>query len=72
MKLSVFISLACILCSAEALKVLVLFPFAVKSLSILGTGVVRHLLNAGHEVILYSIRPTAVQRLYLFKTSCNI
>lgn len=34
----------------EAYKILVIFPFPTKSHAALGNGVVRHLLNAGHEV----------------------
>ncbi|KAJ8711856.1 hypothetical protein PYW08_008810 [Mythimna loreyi] len=57
MKLLVLMSLVYLLGSTEALKVLVLFPYAVKSLSILGTGAVRHLLNAGHEVTYITVYP---------------
>ncbi|KAJ8709297.1 hypothetical protein PYW07_009123 [Mythimna separata] len=57
MKLLVLISLVYLLGSTEALKVLVLYPYAVKSLSILGTGTVRHLLNAGHEVTYITVYP---------------
>ncbi|KAJ8709298.1 hypothetical protein PYW07_009124 [Mythimna separata] len=57
MKLLVLISLVYLLGSTEALKVLVVFPYPVKSLSILGTGAVRHLLNAGHEVTYITVFP---------------
>ncbi|XP_063832465.1 UDP-glucosyltransferase 2-like [Ostrinia nubilalis] len=44
--------LSALLCltACEAYKILVVFPMASKSHGILGEGVVRHLLNAGHEV----------------------
>ncbi|XP_063896948.1 UDP-glucosyltransferase 2 [Helicoverpa armigera] len=57
MKLLVLFSLFFVLCSVESLKVLVCFHMPVKSLSILGTGVVRHLLNAGHEVTYVTVYP---------------
>ncbi|CAG9793378.1 unnamed protein product [Diatraea saccharalis] len=41
---------ACANTEQSKLKVLVLFPFPSKSHSILGDGVVRHLIKAGHEV----------------------
>ncbi|KAL0868321.1 hypothetical protein ABMA27_007846 [Loxostege sticticalis] len=50
---SLFLCLLCaILCLnvCGAYKILVVFPIAGKSHGILGDGVVRHLLNAGHEV----------------------
>ncbi|XP_061727388.1 UDP-glucosyltransferase 2-like [Cydia pomonella] len=40
-----------LLASSEALRILVVFPMASKSHSILGHGVVNHLLQAGHEVV---------------------
>ncbi|XP_013189929.2 UDP-glucosyltransferase 2 [Amyelois transitella] len=46
-KLAVFL---CILCQCYAFKILVLFPLPGTSHGILGEGIVRHLLNAGHEV----------------------
>uniref|UniRef100_A0A2A4J325 Glucuronosyltransferase n=1 Tax=Heliothis virescens TaxID=7102 RepID=A0A2A4J325_HELVI len=57
MKILVLFSLFFGLCSVESLKVLVCFHMPVKSLSILGTGVVRHLLNAGHEVTYITVYP---------------
>lgn len=45
-----FIYIFAILSCIDAYKVLVSFPFPVRSLNILGEGVVRHFLNAGHEV----------------------
>ncbi|CAH1636144.1 unnamed protein product [Spodoptera littoralis] len=41
----------------DGLKVLVCYPLPVKSLSILGQGVVRHLLEAGHEVTYMTVYP---------------
>lgn len=38
--------------AVAAYKILVIFPVPTRSTSILGEGVVRHLLNTGHEVIL--------------------
>jgi hypothetical protein len=47
-----WLTLAVLACSymAEGYKILVVFPFPGKSHTILGEGVVRHLVNAGHEV----------------------
>ncbi|XP_041982834.1 UDP-glucosyltransferase 2-like [Aricia agestis] len=40
-----------LLCLSEAYRILVVFPVPSKSHSILGHGVVNHLLDAGHEVV---------------------
>ncbi|XP_053616041.1 uncharacterized protein LOC128678482 [Plodia interpunctella] len=40
----------CLLCHSYAFKILVLFPLPGTSHGILGEGIVRHLLKAGHEV----------------------
>ncbi|XP_035452792.2 UDP-glucosyltransferase 2-like [Spodoptera frugiperda] len=45
------------LCDVDGLKILVCFPLPVKSLSILGEGVVRNLLVAGHEVTYITVYP---------------
>ncbi|GBP42164.1 hypothetical protein EVAR_25789_1 [Eumeta japonica] len=37
----------------EAFKVLLMFPLPAPSHGILGNGYVEHLLNAGHEVVLF-------------------
>lgn len=44
--LALVTAVACV----DAYKILVIFPMPGKSHGILGDGVVRHLLNAGHEV----------------------
>lgn len=43
--------MACCLELSEAYKILIVFPFPSTSHGILGDGVVRHILEAGHEVI---------------------
>ncbi|CAG9793373.1 unnamed protein product [Diatraea saccharalis] len=45
-----FVMVACASAEQSKLRVLVVFPFPSKSHTILGDGVVRHLLKAGHEV----------------------
>nr|ANI22006.1 UDP-glycosyltransferase 40M2 [Spodoptera exigua] len=57
MRLPVLFSLFCILCDVDGLKVLVCFPLPVKSLSILGQSVARHLMAAGHEVTYMTVYP---------------
>ncbi|XP_075984944.1 uncharacterized protein LOC142982368 [Anticarsia gemmatalis] len=52
--LVVFLSL---LCYSQSYKILVCYPLPVKSLNILGEGVVRHLLNDGHEVTFITTHP---------------
>lgn len=62
---SLFLCLLCaILCLnvCGAYKILVVFPIAGKSHGILGDGVVRHLLNAGHEV-LYSTTEVLIRQI---------
>lgn len=49
MKLLILFGLT-LLCGVESLKVLVYYPLPVRSVSMLGNGVVKHLLDAGHEV----------------------
>ncbi|CAH0402439.1 unnamed protein product [Chilo suppressalis] len=46
-----------LLCTVEASRILVVYPFPIRSLDILGQGFVRHLLNAGHEVTYVTCYP---------------
>ncbi|XP_026735997.1 UDP-glucuronosyltransferase 2B10-like [Trichoplusia ni] len=56
MKLLILFGLT-LLCGVESLKVLVYYPLPVRSVSMLGNGVVRHLLDAGHEVTYVTVYP---------------
>ncbi|XP_063832427.1 UDP-glucosyltransferase 2-like [Ostrinia nubilalis] len=46
-----------VICCADAYKILVVFPFPIRSLNNLGEGYVRHLLKAGHEVTFITAFP---------------
>ncbi|XP_022815720.1 UDP-glucuronosyltransferase 2B10-like [Spodoptera litura] len=61
MKWSVLISLIYFLSDVEGLKVLICFPLPVKSLSILGQGAVRHLMEAGHDVTYITVYPLKIK-----------
>ncbi|XP_022815397.1 UDP-glucuronosyltransferase 2B10-like [Spodoptera litura] len=61
MKWSILLSLIYFLSNVEGLKVLVCFPLPVKSLSILGQGAVRHLLEAGHDVTYITVYPLKIK-----------
>ncbi|CAH0596440.1 unnamed protein product [Chrysodeixis includens] len=56
MKLLILFGLA-LLCGVESLKVLVYYPLPVRSVSILGSAVVKHLMDAGHEVTYVTVYP---------------
>ncbi|CAG9793351.1 unnamed protein product [Diatraea saccharalis] len=47
----------CVLHCAVSYKVLICYPFPAKSLDILGEGIARHLLEAGHEVTYITVYP---------------
>ncbi|XP_075984662.1 UDP-glucosyltransferase 2-like [Anticarsia gemmatalis] len=51
------LSILAVISCCEASKILVVFPLPGKSHAILGDGIVRHLLNAGHEVTYISPFP---------------
>ncbi|XP_028166367.1 UDP-glucuronosyltransferase 2B15-like isoform X1 [Ostrinia furnacalis] len=55
--LRIILCLFCVFSSIEGYKVLVAFPLPVRSLNLLGEGLVRHLLNAGHEVTYITAYP---------------
>ncbi|XP_035452793.2 UDP-glucosyltransferase 2 [Spodoptera frugiperda] len=61
MKWLILLSLIYYLSDVEGLKVLVCFPLPVKSLSILGQGAVRHLMEAGHDVTYITVYPLKLQ-----------
>ncbi|KOB69167.1 UDP-glycosyltransferase UGT40L1 [Operophtera brumata] len=46
-----------LLSATEALRILVVFPIASKSHNILGQGLAKHLLEAGHEVVYITLMP---------------
>ncbi|XP_060805937.1 UDP-glucosyltransferase 2-like [Amyelois transitella] len=50
MKFLIFICILYFFLQTEAYKILLCFPLPVKSLNILGEGIARHLIEAGHEV----------------------
>ncbi|CAH0402440.1 unnamed protein product [Chilo suppressalis] len=50
----------CVLHCTVAYKVLVCYPFPAKSMNNLGEGIVRHLLDAGHEVTFITVYPKQV------------
>ncbi|XP_026735995.1 UDP-glucuronosyltransferase 2B10-like isoform X2 [Trichoplusia ni] len=56
MKLLILFGLT-LLCGVESLKILVYFPLPVRSVGMLGQGIVRHLLDAGHEVTFVTVYP---------------
>ncbi|CAH0678023.1 unnamed protein product [Spodoptera exigua] len=74
MKWLTLLSLIVFLFDVEGLKVLVCFPLPVKSLSILGQGAVRHLLEAGHDVTYITVYPfkTQAKNLRQIDISTNV